>query len=114
MMYSAGLAVPNAFSVAAAVEGPHALPPAAPIGAPIYMKKRNWSGADRKPVILFTTRAKTFASPMVRWAAGSRDDHAENARRWQKRFRANNLAIHPFADCLERQRPPTWRVITSE
>jgi hypothetical protein len=28
------------------------------------------------------------------------DNHAETARKWQERFPARDLAMHPFADCL--------------
>ncbi|MHC2656797.1 hypothetical protein ACVMHY_009376 [Bradyrhizobium barranii subsp. barranii] len=35
------------------------------------------------------------------------DNHAETARKWQERFPANNLAMHPFADCLSSVIPTT-------
>ena len=35
------------------------------------------------------------------------DNHAETARKWQERFPAKNLAMHPFADCLSNVVPTT-------
>lgn len=39
--------------------------------------------------------------------ASFQDNHAETARKWQERFPANYLAMHPFADCLSSVIPAT-------
>ena len=61
----------------------------------------NKADVARTAIVAWYYGIYSAASAMTAAMDGSfQDNHAETARKWQERFPAKNLAMHPFADCL--------------
>lgn len=61
----------------------------------------NKADVARTAIVAWYYGIYSAASAMTAAMDGSfQDNHTETARKWHERFPANNLAMHPFADCL--------------
>lgn len=61
----------------------------------------NKADVARTAIVAWYYGIYSAASAMTTAMDGSfQDNHTETARKWQERFPARNLAMHPFADCL--------------
>jgi hypothetical protein len=61
----------------------------------------NKADVARTAIVAWYYGIYSAASAMTAAMDGSfQDNHTETARKWQERFPARNLAMHPFADCL--------------
>jgi hypothetical protein len=61
----------------------------------------NKADVARTAIVTWYYGVYSAASAMTAAMDGSfQDNHTETARKWQERFPARNLAMHPFADCL--------------
>jgi hypothetical protein len=61
----------------------------------------NKADVARTGIVAWYYGVYSAASAMTAAMDGSfQDNHADTARKWQERFPAKNLAMHPFADCL--------------
>ena len=61
----------------------------------------NKADVARTAIVAWYYGVYSAASAMTAAMDGSfQDNHTETARKWQERFPAKNLAMHPFADCL--------------
>ncbi|MGX1168652.1 hypothetical protein AB7M16_004918 [Bradyrhizobium sp. USDA 372] len=68
----------------------------------------NKADVARTAIVAWYYGVYRAASAMTAAMDGSfQDNHAETARKWQERFPANNLAMHPFADSLSSVIPTT-------
>jgi hypothetical protein len=68
----------------------------------------NKADVARTAIVAWYYGVYSAASAMTAAMDGSfQDNHAETARKWQERFPAKNLAMHPFADCLSNVVPTT-------
>jgi hypothetical protein len=61
----------------------------------------NKADVARTAIVAWYYGVYSAASAMTAAMDGSfQDNHTETARKWQERFPAKNLVMHPFADCL--------------
>jgi hypothetical protein len=61
----------------------------------------NKADVARTAIVAWYYGVYSAASAMTAAMDGSfQDNHTETARKWQERFPAKNLTMHPFADCL--------------
>jgi hypothetical protein len=61
----------------------------------------NKADVARTAIVAWYYGVYSAASAMTAAMDGSfQDNHTDTARKWQERFPAKNLAMHPFADCL--------------
>jgi hypothetical protein len=61
----------------------------------------NEADVARTAIVAWYYGVYSAASAMTAAMDGSfQDNHTETATKWQERFPAKNLAMHPFADCL--------------
>lgn len=68
----------------------------------------NKADVARTAIVAWYYGIYSAASAMTAAMDGSfQDNHAETARKWQERFPARNLAMHPFADWLSTVAPAT-------
>lgn len=68
----------------------------------------NKADVARTAIVAWYYGVYSAASAMTAAMDGSfQDNHAETAKKWQERFPAKNLAMHPFADCLSSILPST-------
>jgi hypothetical protein len=68
----------------------------------------NQADVARTAIVAWYYGIYSAASAMTAAMDGSfQDNHAETARKWQERFPARSLAMHPFADSLSSVLPAT-------
>ncbi|MGA7807074.1 hypothetical protein [Bradyrhizobium sp.] len=68
----------------------------------------NKADVARTAIVAWYYGVYSAASAMTAAMDGSfQDNHSETARKWQERFPARNLAMHPFADFLSSILPAT-------
>jgi hypothetical protein len=68
----------------------------------------NKADVARTAIVAWYYGVYSAASAMTAAMDGSfQDNHTETARKWQERFPARKLAMHPFADCLSSVVPST-------